>query len=136
MEHENRIVLIDDDPICHMISSKIIKLFSSFEVEAFTDPSQALAQLKWRALNEPQKLPGYILLDIDMPVMNGWQFLEEFEKLPAVVIQRTCVMMLSSSNHYTDIEKSKKYKSVKNFLSKPLNEQKLKLIKESCSAVS
>jgi CheY-like chemotaxis protein len=132
MEHVNTIALIDDDPVCHMISSKIIKLFSSFEVETFTKPAEALAQFKWRASNEPDKLPEYILLDIDMPGMNGWQFLEEFEKLPQNVLQRICVMMLSSSNHFTDIEKAKKYKTVKHFLSKPLTQEKLNLIKVTC----
>jgi CheY-like chemotaxis protein len=134
MEHVNTITLIDDDPVCHMISSKIIKLFSSFAVETFTDPVEALAEFKWRASNEPGKFPGYILLDIDMPGMNGWQFLEEFEKLPDNILQRTCVMMLSSSNHFTDIERSKKYRSVKHFLSKPLTQEKLSLIKVSCNA--
>jgi CheY-like chemotaxis protein len=135
MEHVNTIALIDDDPVCHLISTKIIKLFSSFEVETFTDPREALAQFKWRAVNDPVKIPAYILLDIDMPGMNGWQFLEEFEKIPDHVLQKTCVMMLSSSNHFTDIERARKYKSVKHFLSKPLTQEKLNLIKVSCSAV-
>jgi CheY-like chemotaxis protein len=135
MERVNTIALIDDDPICHLISTKIIKLFSSFAVETFTDPREALTQFKWRAANDPEKIPSYILLDIDMPGMNGWQFLEEFEKIPDHVLQKTCVMMLSSSNHFTDIEQARRYKSVKHFLSKPLTEEKLNLIKVSCNAV-
>ncbi|HYG18211.1 MAG TPA: response regulator [Ohtaekwangia sp.] len=124
----NTITLIDDDPICHLISSRMINIFSSLEVESFTDPVKALDTLQQRAGLEPPKLPDVILLDIDMPGMNGWQFLDAFERLPSDVLQKTAVMMLSSSYHSEDIETSKRYKTVKHFFSKPLTEEKVRLI--------
>jgi CheY-like chemotaxis protein len=126
MDNSSRILLIDDDPLCHLIAGRMIKEFSSFEVEAFTNAQEALEQLKTRGINEHNKLPDYILLDIDMPRMNGWQFLEEFQKLSEHVIQRCSVIILSSSNHYQDIEKSKRYPAVKNFFSKPLTADMVK----------
>jgi CheY-like chemotaxis protein len=133
MNEPNTITLIDDDPISHLINSRMIKLFSTFEVESFTSPIEALQQLSWRATNEVKKFPEYILLDIHMPDMNGWQFLEEFEKLPDSILKRSCVIMLSSSMSMLDIEKSRQYKSVKQFISKPLTEDKINLIKQSCN---
>lgn len=128
MENSYKITLIDDDPICHMINTRLLKRFSSSTVETFTDPVEALKQLTWRANHEPDKFPDFILLDIDMPRMNGWQFLEEFHKLPECVLQRSSVMMLSSSNHSMDVERSRQYAVVKKFFSKPLTEEMVKII--------
>lgn len=133
MENSYKIMLIDDDPICHMINTRLLKRFSSSTIETFTDPIEALKQLTWRAMHEPEKFPDSILLDIDMPRMNGWQFLEEFHKLPADVVQRASIMMLSSSNHSTDIERSKQYTIVKKFFSKPLTVDMVKAITSNCN---
>ena len=78
MESCIRIVLVDDDPICHLITTKMIKRFTSHEVQAFANPKEALAELIWRASHAADKFPDLILLDIDMPRMDGWQFLDEF----------------------------------------------------------
>jgi CheY-like chemotaxis protein len=133
MERLYKIALIDDDPICHLITSKMIQAFSSARVEAFINPVEALSQLKWRAINDPHEFPDFILLDINMPVMDGWEFLDEFNKLPEPILQRSCVMMLSSSNHVDDVVKAKEYAVVKNFFSKPLTEEMVRAITLSCN---
>lgn len=125
-------MLIDDDPVCHLINTKIIKLFSAFQIESFTDPLKALNKLK-EVANDGRTMPDYILLDINMPGINGWQFLDEYEKLPMQELGNSCVIMLSSSTSHLDIEKSKQYKSVKHFVSKPLTQEKVRLIEESCT---
>jgi CheY-like chemotaxis protein len=131
MESFYKITLIDDDPICHLIAEKIIQRFSLFRLENFTKPQDALAQLQWRATNEPEKLPDFILLDINMPHMDGWQFLEEFHKLPEHVVRKTSVMMLSSSSSQADFEKSKRYSAVKNFFSKPFTEETVEQMRKT-----
>jgi CheY-like chemotaxis protein len=66
-----------------------------------------------------------ILLDVNMPQMNGWDFLEEYEKLPLQAIAKTKVYIVSSSINNRDIEKSKTYKTVSGFISKPLDTEKM-----------
>ena len=128
MQSNCRVVLIDDDPISHLISSRMLQRFSTCQVETFIDPVEALAALSVRAQESPESFPSVIFLDIDMPRMDGWEFLEEFEKLPSPVIQKSALFMLSSSAHYSDVEKSKQFTTVRNFFSKPMTEEMLRII--------
>src|SRR5690606_23881750 len=69
---------------------------------------------------EPDKLPDLILLDLNMPVMNGWDFLEIFNDLMSTFPKVPVICILSSTIAPDDIEKSKSYDTVECFLSKPL----------------
>lgn len=125
-ESSRSIVLVDDDPINNMINVKIIERnLSSFKINVFTNPIEALHKLKNWSLTESQKFPEFIFLDINMPEIDGWEFLEQFEQLPPSILRNCAVIMLSSSIDYKDIERSKKYKTVKEFISKPLSADKL-----------
>jgi DNA-binding NtrC family response regulator len=106
------IVLIDDDEIQNLINSKVISLVNpEIEVKAFTSGEEALSSLRNSEIN-----PKLVFLDINMPKMNGWDFLEAYanEKEQAIVY------MLTSSINLRDIEKSEKYEIVRSFVSKPL----------------
>lgn len=123
------IVLVDDDPINNMINVKMIeRSFSFVKIKVFTNPNEALDQLKKWAASETENFPGLILLDINMPQIDGWEFLEEFEKLPAYLLDKCTVIMLSSSIDRKDIERSKTFKTVKDFISKPLSQHNLEII--------
>jgi CheY-like chemotaxis protein len=130
MESVKRVTLIDDDPICHLISSRMIRQFSDLEVETYTDPREALFQLRWRAQHEVTIFPDIILLDIDMPYLNGWQFLEEFQRLPEEATKKTDVIILSSSSHHKDIEHSRMFKCVKDYFTKPMSEEKVRILSQ------
>lgn len=64
-----------------------------------------------------------IFLDINMPIMDGFEFLDEYEKLPTECHSKTTIMMVSSSLHPDDIKKIKSYECVDDFIEKPLSVQ-------------
>lgn len=129
MEQEQsgrRILLIDDDPVTNMITTKIIQKSFTFQVTAFTNAEEALVQLKQWSTLAIHEFPQVIFLDINMPIMDGWEFLEEFQKFSTVVLDNCKVIMLSSSIDIEDIEKSRTFKSVREFVSKPLTQEKVR----------
>ncbi|WP_394759773.1 response regulator [Flavobacterium sp.] len=75
-------------------------------------------------------LPDILLLDLEMPEMDGWEFLDQFCKLEKKINKESTVYIASSSISTEDKLKAKKYKCVKEFLSKPINLEKLQKIAE------
>jgi CheY-like chemotaxis protein len=122
----SHILLIDDDPVINMINDKIIGItFPSARVSAYTHAGLALDRLKHWAESDPTQLPDFIFLDINMPEVDGWEFLDGFVALPQTVQQKTLVIMLTSSIDISDIARSRTYKPVRDFLSKPLSSDNL-----------
>ena len=130
---KNQIVLVDDDMITNMINEKLLRITMGCKITAYINPEEALRKIKNDAHVNVQDLPDIIFLDINMPQMDGWEFLDEFEKLPALALKKTNVWMLTSSIAPEDIERSKTYQSVKDFISKPLTVDKIKDIMELLS---
>lgn len=124
----SRFFLIDDDHVTNFVNTKIIKLVApTLEVIAYTNARIALQELKQRAA-APDELPDFIFLDINMPDVDGWNFLDEFITLPQPVLDKTKVIMLTSSIDLDDIARSKTYKPVIDFLSKPLTPPNVHLL--------
>lgn len=69
-----------------------------------------------------------ILLDINMPIMNGFEFLDAYDKLPDSSRSQTVITMMSSSVHSADMERSKTYKSIDSRIEKPLTKEKFEVI--------
>ncbi len=118
------IYLIDDDDIQNLINTRVISLVSDLHsVKAFTSAQSALD-----SLNDSQvEKPNLIFLDINMPKMNGWDFLEIYQNQNIPVD----VYMLSSSINNKDIERSKTFDAVKGFVCKPLVVERLaEILKE------
>lgn len=115
-----RITLIDDDPITNMVNTKLLTRANNFHVTAYTNAQKALSYLGDLAASTPDQIPEVIFLDINMPIMDGWEFLEEFQNLPGIILEQCKVIILTSSIDLDDIEKSKKFPAVKSFVSKPL----------------
>jgi CheY-like chemotaxis protein len=124
------IMLIDDNEIDNFINEKLIKAYHFAEnVYVHTSTKSALEYLKnvEVTLNDiPHDLiPSHILLDINMPILDGFHFLEEFEKFSLELIEKIKIVMLTTSLNPMDIEKSKNYKQVVKFIHKPLTENEL-----------
>jgi CheY-like chemotaxis protein len=118
------VMLIDDNEIDNLINQKMIEAASVTEnIYTHTGAKSAIEFLKnMEKLDVAEKvLPDVIFLDIDMPLMDGFQFLDEFEKLTAVAKKKCKIVMLTSSINPQDFNRSKKYDNVKLYLNKPLS---------------
>lgn len=117
-QEQVRIIIIDDDQLTILLTTKILLNYdSTLKVDHFISGKAAIEFLQ----NNELLAPTIILLDIDMPFYSGWDFLNDFTNLTTICK----VFMFSSSIDIRDIERSKQYKKVLGFISKPLNAQKI-----------
>ena len=123
------VMLIDDNEIDNLINQKMIEAADIAEhIYTHTGAKSAIEFLK-NISKLPdismEVLPDVIFLDIDMPLMDGFQFLDEFEKLAEKTRTKCKVVMLTSSINPQDVNKSKKYDYVKKYINKPLSQEAL-----------
>jgi CheY-like chemotaxis protein len=116
-------MLIDDSDIDNMVNKHILsKNMVAENIIVFTSANDALTYFSEnKTTTDEMLIPKIILLDINMPIMNGFGFLVEFEKITADNLKNTKVIMLTSSVDPNDIRRSKDYSSVISFISKPLS---------------
>jgi CheY-like chemotaxis protein len=130
----NKILFVDDDPITLMLCKKVIERSEfSKEIETAQNGEDALKyfdRLKLELNNNNQVvLPELMFLDLNMPIMGGWEFLDIFSKENYhSIFPDLKVIVLSSTIDPKDIEKSKSYSMVIDFLSKPITKEILNLI--------
>lgn len=121
------VLLVDDDDINNFISIKLIKKAApGAEITACLNGKLAIDKLLEIKKEDASRLPDYILLDINMPVMNGWEFLEEYNRLSIDEGGKTKIFIISSSVFSNDINKAKSFPLVKDFVSKPLHVEKIR----------
>jgi len=126
-----RVILIDDDPTHHHLAKALMKHYSFFdEYKCYTDPKSALVDLV-DAYYGTDSMPDMILLDLNMPDVTGWDFLEMFDNLRALVTKDIPVFIVTSSIDPNDEAKSQHYTAVKGFFSKPLSPAILKAVATS-----
>jgi CheY-like chemotaxis protein len=123
MEKKRVILLVDDDPVSHFINEKvIIKSGITDEINFAYNGKEALETIKFHNDTRGQA-PDLIFLDINMPVMNGFEFLDGLADLEIKNKKNMRIIILSSSLNQDDIEKAKKMKI--EMLNKPLTCLKL-----------
>ena len=131
----DQILCIDDDPITLMLCKKVISraLFSK-EIITLQNGEEAINyfnNLKQISNQESATvLPQLIFLDLNMPVMGGWEFLDYFNDKKFSEFNSIKVVILSSTIDPEDLEKSKQYPMVFDFLSKPISQSMLLYLKE------
>jgi len=120
MKPTDKICLIDDDEIYIFLMKKsFIAMGVNNEVLSFLNGADAIEELI-KLKNNDEILPSIILLDINMPIMDGWEFLKEFRKLHSNISQKIKVYIVSSSIANEDIEKSKTFPEIVDYLTKPV----------------
>ena len=125
------ILCVDDDPITLMLCKMVItKAAFSNEIATAKNGEEALKYFDAFKKNAgSNNKPQLIFLDLNMPVMNGWEFLDSFTTKEYSDYQDTKVIILSSTIDPEDLEKSKKYPMVIDFLSKPISREMLEFLK-------
>lgn len=131
----NKILCVDDDSISLTISKLLLKRTAfADQVVTAVDGSDAIDYFKElfaSSSNVLDEVPTLILLDINMPVMNGWEFLEAFVVEFADKLPNTRVIILSSTIDPEDFSRAKKFPVVAQFVSKPLSVENLEELKEN-----
>ena len=122
---KKEVFIIDDDPIYCMIASKMIhKSDPSVRICECNNGEEGLSELKTRDGADQEIV---VLLDINMPVMDGWTFLEEIEKNNFYGLTHLDIYMVSSSVDQSDKLKAKNYEIIKHFFHKPLSREDVEL---------
>jgi len=125
----NLVMLVDDNDTDNFISKRIIEITKfAKEVEVTNSGKSALEYLEDHKENV-DRLPDIIFLDINMPIVDGFVFLYEFEKFSSLIKQKCKVIILSSSDNKRDIDKIVNNDYVIKFITKPLTENALSDIK-------
>jgi CheY-like chemotaxis protein len=125
MQTNRTFLVIDDSYIDRLVSGMLIRrTFDVTDVHEVNGGRQALECLA--SLNVKPESHLIILLDIMMPQMNGFEFLDQFETLTSAVKDKTTIVMLSSTLDHEDRRRALQHESVKKLLSKPLSANELK----------
>ncbi|GGX21304.1 response regulator [Aquimarina muelleri] len=136
--------LVDDDEIFQFIISRCIaNIDSSIRVKLFKDGEEGINYLRTN-LGLLDELPDIILLDINMPFMDGWQFLKEFQYLKPSLEKKIFIYLLTSSKNPEDLNRAKQIGELTGYLVKPITRAELQTLiekfpleswyKESCAS--
>jgi len=126
MRKFNLACIVDDDPTHVYITKRQVLMTGMVETIMICSNGKE-AYDKMKAIMEAgETLPELILLDLNMPVWDGWQFLEEFIKIP--VEQKITIYLLTSSTSEEDLQKAESYKLTSNYLIKPITYDQLKQV--------
>jgi CheY-like chemotaxis protein len=118
------IAIVDDDKIFQLTASKtIIGTQLTDKVLQFENGEEALTFIKSN-LSNPQVLPDYIFLDINMPFVDGWMFLEDYATIKSKLVKPVTIYMVSSSIDPRDIARAKGNLFVSDYVIKPVTREK------------
>jgi CheY-like chemotaxis protein len=123
--------VVDDDAIYQVIINKIIQKSEMFSASSsFKNGKEAVSALH-KIIEKTELIPDIILLDINMPVMDGWEFMEEIKTIKSQINKKVIIYIVSSSIAIEDKNKSKEFNDVFAFISKPVNVKDIMMIAEN-----
>ena len=120
-----KLLIIDDDPISVFLTKKVIeKADINAHVLTYDNAINALSLFK--KINDINEIPDVIFLDLNMPIMNGWEFIDHFSKLDEQIKAKVTLFILSASDNHNDISRAAKYSFIKRYISKPIRVNQIK----------
>lgn len=126
MKQINSVLLVEDNEITNFYNKHLfIKNKYVKHVQIATNGKKALDYLNKVSIEDK---PNLILLDLNMPVMDGFEFLDEFEKLEAELREGIIICILTTSLHEEDLEKAKNYAFISEYCKKPLSTSQIRNI--------
>jgi CheY-like chemotaxis protein len=129
------VMLVDDNDTDNFISKRIIEITKFAKRVEIKNSGKSALQYLEENQNKPENLPDLIFLDINMPIVDGFVFLFEFEMFPEELKKKCKVVILSSSDNKRDIEKIVDNEYVIKFITKPLTDNALNEVKTLLSAL-
>lgn len=125
MKKINTVAVIDDDEVFQLIVKKQIEIKDlASNILKFYNGEEAFTYLQENAQNK-DNLPDLIMLDVNMPIKDGWEFLEDYRNLDQDVRRSISLYMVTSSVIQSDIDKAKQDENIVDFVSKPITNEKL-----------
>ncbi len=120
--------IIDDDPMASFYIKRLAELGELAHIITIYNKAQGAVNYLLQHKNTANHLPDVILLDIYMPELDGWGFLEEFRKIKNLLIKEVAIYIISSSRHPTDVRQAESFTEVKGYFQKPVEMDALKKI--------
>ena len=118
--------IIDDDPMSSFYIKRLAELGELANIITIYNKAQGAIEYLLHHKQSPNQLPDIILLDIYMPDVDGWQFLQEFIPIKHSLSKEVNIYIISSSNHPRDISRAESIPEVKGFFLKPVTLETLK----------
>ncbi len=124
MKNISRFVVIDDDPVNNALCKMIIHLtVGKIDVKTFTLPEKGFKFIESEYAHKANGSRSVILLDINMPLMSGWEFLERFEELDEIIKKQLNIYILSSSVDPRDKARAGSNRNVVDYIVKPITKE-------------
>lgn len=120
-----QLTLVDDDDVFVFLTTRMLEKYKLVDlIKIFDNGYDALVFMK-ENMENIEALPDIILLDLSMPIMDGWQFLDEYVKINPKIGKKITIFICSSSISPDDLARAKAINAVSDFIIKPMTKEKL-----------